>query len=408
MAKPESDETEPNAATSAQDLDMPEKETDPAGEALEAADHDGIEDAEVVDGSDPVTESRTEAEAEAESPAPMPDDEKVEEKPAPAPAAAAPPPRRGLSVLVGGVLAAAIGAGATVFALPNMPADLRDKILPAGGGASELQAALDAQAAKIAALEAATAEPTAGADEVTALKAALAEMTAKVDALESGAAAAAADEVAGLKEELAAMKEEMKKSPMYATQQQLDAATAEAKARIAEAEAQAAKMRAETEAATQRAVRQAAVARVAAAFDAGASLVGPVAEVEAAGLDAPEALKAEVPTVGALQDAFPDAARKALAVARTTDSGDSLTDKLGTFLLAQTGARSLTAREGNSPDAILSRAQAAVDAAQFETAVAELAALPEAAQAQMQSWKDMVARRTAAEAALSTLAQSVQ
>ncbi|PTV95178.1 hypothetical protein C8J27_105124 [Rhodobacter aestuarii] len=413
MAKPESDETEPNAATSAQDLEMPEKETDPAAEALDAAEQGGIEEAEVVAETETVTESQTEAEAIAEAMEAAPDQEeaeKVEETPAPVAAkpAAPPPPRKGLSVILGGVIAAAIGAGATVAALPNMPADLREKILPAGGGAAELHAALDAQAKKIAALEAATAQPAAGASEVEALKASLEEMSAKLASLESGAAAAAADQVAALEAEIAAMKEEMKKSPMYATQQQLDAATAEAKARIAEAEAEAAKMRAETEAAAQRAVRQAAVARVAAAFDAGATLIGPVAEVEAAGMTAPAALKAEVPTVGALQEAFPEAARKALAVARTTDAGDSLGEKLGTFLLAQTGARSLTAREGNSPDAVLSRAQAAVDAAQFETAVAELAALPEAAQAQMQSWKDMVARRVAAQAALSDLAQSVQ
>ncbi|MFD2172967.1 COG4223 family protein [Rhodobacter lacus] len=412
MAKPETDETETTAATSAQDPEIPSKEEETPAEAAGAAEDAGIEEAIVVDESAAAAEageSRPEMTLVQDPSAPEPETA-AEEAPAPvAPKKPEPPPkRRGLSVVLGGVIAAVIGAGVTLGALPNMPADLREKILPAGGGARALEEAIAAQDKKITALEAKLAQAPEAGPDVAALEAQVADLSAKLSAVESAGNETAQAEIDALKAELVQMREDMKKSPMYATQQQLDAATTEAKARIAEAEAEAAKMRAETEAAAQRAIKQAAVSRVAAAFDTGAPLARPVAEVEAAGMTVPAALKSEVPSAAMLQETFPDAARAALAVARKVDAGDSVMGKLGTFLLAQTGARSLTAREGNSPDAVLSRAQAAVDDSKFETAVAELAALPEQAQAEMTSWKAMVEARMTAQAAISELAQSVQ
>ncbi|WP_444430089.1 COG4223 family protein [Rhodobacter capsulatus] len=122
----------------------------------------------------------------------------------------------------------------------------------------------------------------------------------------------------------------------------------------------------------------------------------------------PEALKGDLPSIAALKAAFPEGARKALTTARKATAGETMTDRLGSFLLAQTGARSLTAKDGTGPDAVLSRAQTAVDAAQFDAALTEIAALPEAAQADLQPWKDMVAKRASAQAAIADLTQSVQ
>lgn len=407
MAKPETDEKETTPATSAPDPEIAAREEDSHVAVSGEAEGAGTEEAAIVEEPAPAAadgESTSGATLMEDPSAPEPESG-AQQAPEP-PRSAVPPKRRGLPALLGGVIAAVIGAGVTIGVLPNLPADLRETILPAGGGAHALQEAIDAQARQIAALEdrlTQTATP-----DVSGLEAQVQDLGAKLAALESAGNADGQAEIETLKADIAQMREDMKKSPMYATQQQLDAATAEAKARIAEAEAQAAKMRAETEAAAQRAVKQAAVARVAAAFEAGAPLSRPVAEVEAAGMAVPEALKAEVPSTQMLQETFPDAARAALAVARKVDAGDSVMDKLGTFLLAQTGARSLTAREGNSPDAVLSRAQAAVNDAKFEMAVTELAALPAQAQAEMKSWTAMVEARSAAQTAISELAQSVK
>jgi hypothetical protein len=62
--------------------------------------------------------------------------------------------------------------------------------------------------------------------------------------------------------------------------------------------------------------------------------------------------------------------------------------------------RSLTPRAGDSPDAILSRAEAAVGAGDLAGAIAELNTLPPAAQAAMADWiKAATARHAVVEAA---------
>ena len=81
--------------------------------------------------------------------------------------------------------------------------------------------------------------------------------------------------------------------------------------------------------------------------------------------------------------AFPTAARAGLEAALRADMGSSWTERATNFLRAQTGARSLDPREGDDPDAILSRAEAAVSAGDLATALTEIAALPEPAQTAM-------------------------
>ena len=415
MAKPESDENENSAATPVEALDISVKDAEETNEARGAATQDDMEDAVVVtEGAQADPESDRESD-EAMKPAQeaaqaAAEPVEPEEKPAPKAASARPappPPRRGLSVVIGGVLAAAIGSGATLYVLPQLPPELRAKVLPALSGTASDDAVAQ-QADRLAALEQAIgALQEATAPDVAGLQAALEELRAKV---ETGAAAPAeaGPELAKLQEEVTGLKALLENSPALATQEQLAAATVEAKARIAEAEAEAAKMRAESEAAAQRAMKQAAIARLAAAFEAGAPLATPLAEAEAAGIAIPDPLRASPPTVIALQSAFGEAARDALTLARKESAGETLQDKLATFLLAQTGARSLAAREGDSPDAVLSRAQSAVDEGRFDAALTELAALPEAAQAVMKNWMEMVGQRMAAQTALFEMAQSAQ
>lgn len=405
MANPETRMSDGTSAPSAQDLDLSVKDIEVSGEGPAGTDPEAVDATEVSEAA----AKSVEAVAESQ-PDPL-----AEEKPEPVrkAAPAKPPRRRGLSVILGGMIAAAIGAGATVYALPKLPPELRDKAFAALDiplPTSAPVAPVADQSGKVAALEQGLAQLQGSVAQLAAVQTAVADLTAKLDALGTQAPAAASDgaAVTALQDQIDALKAQLAASPAMATQEQIAAATAEAKARIAEAESQAAKMRAESEAAAKRALTQAAIARLSAAFEGGAPMAAALAEVEADGVTVPEAVKGDVPSITALQAAFPEAARKALAAARKDTAGDTFQEKLGSFLLAQTGARSLSSRDGDGPDAVLSRAQSAVDEARFDAALSEIAALPASAQAEMQAWKDLVGRREAAQAAISAMAQSLQ
>jgi hypothetical protein len=66
------------------------------------------------------------------------------------------------------------------------------------------------------------------------------------------------------------------------------------------------------------------------------------------------------------------------------------------FLRSQTGARSLAPRAGDDPDAVLSRAEAAVRDGRLREALAELEALPPAAAAELAPWRARAEQRVEA------------
>ncbi|MBV5276525.1 hypothetical protein JZU56_01410, partial [bacterium] len=90
---------------------------------------------------------------------------------------------------------------------------------------------------------------------------------------------------------------------------------------------------------------------------ANASLLNPVN-----GVRADIALLRQTPSAQALQASFPDSARTALEAALRANMGESWSERVGNFLRTQVGVRSLTPRDGPDPDAILSRAEAALTA----------------------------------------------
>lgn len=116
---------------------------------------------------------------------------------------------------------------------------------------------------------------------------------------------------------------------------------------------------------------------------------GPTAEagaaLEAAGVETAQPLPAELPSLAALKADFDDAARAGLKAA-LQDQPQSGAAGIGAFLRAQTGARSVTPRAGNDPDAILSRAGAAVNNDDIAGALDEIATLPQPAQDAMHDW----------------------
>ena len=77
--------------------------------------------------------------------------------------------------------------------------------------------------------------------------------------------------------------------------------------------------------------------------------------------------------------------------------------RLTSFVEAQVQTRSLTPQEGDSTDAVLSRAEAALKDTDLDTALSELQGLPEAARTAMGAWLTDAEARQAALAAYKTL-----
>lgn len=301
---------------------------------------------------------------------------------------------------------------------PPLPPDPGPRLDALEGRLAALEAradpteALNALEARVAAVEALPAAAVSG-DPAAAAQLAqdLAAVRAEIAAARAAAPAEAAPaEVAALKAEIAALREDLAQDRAAAegATGDISAQVEAARAALAEAEAQAGQLRDATAAAVAAARRDAALGRISAAVDSGAPFAGAVAELSAAGTTVPPALLAVaetgVPTLLSVQAAFPEAARAALAASLRADMGDTTMERFGTFLRAQTGVRSLEPREGNDPDAVLSRAASAVAGGDMADALAEIAALPEAGQAELAGWAESARRRVDAAAAIAALA----
>jgi len=71
------------------------------------------------------------------------------------------------------------------------------------------------------------------------------------------------------------------------------------------------------------------------------------------------------------------------------------------------GARSVAPREGDDPDAVLSRAEAAVRSGDLDTALTEIAALPDVAQSAIADWQANAETRLEAKSAADDLVQQL-
>ena len=111
-----------------------------------------------------------------------------------------------------------------------------------------------------------------------------------------------------------------------------------------------------------------------------------------------------LPSVTQLRETFPAAARAALESALRANMGESWTDRVSSFLRSQTGLRSLTPRQGDDPDAILSRAEAALATGDVAAALTELETLPDSAKPPLADWTAQARIRTEGAAALAAMA----
>ena len=346
---------------------------------------------------------------------PAPAEVKAEAPVAPQPSVQ-PAPSRGGSVFAGMVLGGVIAAGAG-FGLARLMPDLlpmgdatllSETVAQQGAEIAALKVELAARpdlenvVVRLAALEAAPTPASAAEieEKVSALEAAVAELMAR-PVVDAASDPALATEVAALREQVSAL------GAGGSVPADVLAAVDAAEARLKQTEERAAELAREAEAAAAAARRAAALDRLAAALDSGAPFAAALPEL---GADLPPVLAQNaatgLPTIADLADAFPDVARQSLEAALRANMGESWTDRVSNFLRSQTGLRSLGPREGNDPDAVLSRAEAALQSGDVRTAITELAAMPEAGKPALEGWLAMAQTRSDAEAAIAALAQN--
>jgi hypothetical protein len=255
-----------------------------------------------------------------------------------------------------------------------------------------LQADLQKADARLASLETAPA-PQSDAGQIAALELRLAALESKP--MPAGTDSAALDQ---LRAEVAAIK--TNGAAVMSAQVQADL---DAKVQATEAKLTAIEQSAQAQAAAT--LTRAALGQIAAALDSGAPYPSAIAAL--AGADIAVVLtdnaSAGLPSLQALQASFPDSARTALEAALRANMGESWSERVGNFLRTQVGVRSLTPRDGPDPDAILSRAEAALTAGDVAQALAEIATLPTPAQDALSAWRVQAQLRLDAQAALAAL-----
>lgn len=319
---------------------------------------------------------------------------KVAEPPAPESPLREPRRRSPLWPVLGGVIAAGIGFGAAQY-LP--------RLFPESGTAEALSQ-VQALTAEVKALQQRLAATDGLADRIARLESApgvdVAALDARLTALEarptSQGASADPAALAGLRADIEALKAQGAGVVSPQVQAELDAQVKATAQKLAQVEAQARETAAEG-------IRQAALRQVAAALETGAPYVRAVVDLDDLPPVIAEHAATGLPSLPALQASFPDAARAALEASLTADMGASWSDRVKNFLRAQTGARALTPQEGSDPDAVLSRAEAALAKGDVAGALTELSALPEAGKSAMADWTARAQLRQDALAALAPL-----
>lgn len=323
------------------------------------------------------------AELRTVDPVPEPDVSSVDPSAAPAGRA-----RSGaFGVIAGGVVAAGLGFGLAVY------------------GMQQGWPFLSPQTADLAALQAEVSRLSEALQQEQSRPAPVVDLAAfdqRIAALETRPPSDA-DLVAGLQAQIAALEQRlatMNPGDSAAIAAEIDA---QVQLKLKEAEAEANGLKAEAEGLRKAAEQRAALLQLKGALELGRDVDIALAAVADQGIALPEALTQVPPSLQDLQTAFPDAARAALLAARQAQMEGTVTDRLTTFLKAQTGVRSLEVREGDDPDAVLSRAEALLAKGDVAAARAELTALPAPGQDALSDWAAQAEAHLAAQAALAAL-----
>lgn len=305
------------------------------------------------------------------------------------------------AMLLGGVAAAVVGFAVAKFVFPeSWPATDDDTI--------RITQEIQAQSAAITALQGEVTRLSEDLD-LNGLQSGLTDQQAQIAAL-ADRLASAEDRVMQLEARPAGAG--VSGAALAAYENRLTALRAELDAQresLAAMNANAAMLEKSAEAAAQDTLRRATLTRIQTALETGTGYAAALADLKATGVDIPEALSRSavggVASMTDLLDTYPDAARNALQAARATTSDG--TGGFAAFLRTQLGARSLEPREGDDPDAVLSRVEAAARDGRLTDALAELEALPDAGRAHLSDWADRVAERLAAMNAMQQLSDAL-
>lgn len=337
--------------------------------------------------------------AEVESP-PTPESA-PELAPSPQPASI----RRGIfGPLLGGALAAIGGFALSHFnvlgfatdsnGIPALTAQLEQATQQQAATEGRLDTDLAALADRIAKLE---STPPAAAPDLSRLDA-LDQRLAAIEAIPADGNAS----TAALTAKVAELEQRLASLPAGGTDPALQQKLDDALARLTEAEATATARASEAEAATEAAAHAKALDALTAAVATGQPFPAELQALADPALTSAIGSAAEtgVPTLAQLQSDFPNAAREALQLARDLSTEDGWGTRLVDFLAAQSGARPLTPLEGNTPDAILSRAEFALSDGRVADALAELDPLDPAVKVALDPWMTQAKAHLVAAAAL--------
>jgi len=179
----------------------------------------------------------------------------------------------------------------------------------------------------------------------------------------------------GLKAEIAALA-----AQNGALSQKIDSVSVVASRQVAEAESKVSEVEVNAELERNTATIQNSLKAIDVALAAGLPLASALTDLQSAGVtDIPVALadaSGGVATLPQLRTAFPEAAHAAIRASIMASAGDGLFAGVSAFMRAQVAGRSLTPQDGLGPDAVLSRAEAALKQDDLAAALAEIDALP--------------------------------
>lgn len=311
-----------------------------------------------------------------------------------------------MPLLLGGVLSGAVGFGAATYYFLSQPSDEAQALVQVQATLQAHKAQLDHDTESLASLRAglearAIAAQTADGfaqsvlrDDALAARfesvtTAITDFETRLIALEkrpiSEAGGLTGEAAKAYERELRTMRD------LLETQRSdIEKLASEATARIEGVAQQAATAEEAAAVMTKSTIVKVAVSQLQSALDNGGAFKASVANLTGAGVDVPtvllDAANGGVPTLTDLQESYPVAARMALAASVKATSGDGALNKIGSFFRSQVGARSLQPREGDDPDAVLSRSEAALGAGDISAAIGLISALPEVGQAAMSDW----------------------
>ncbi len=156
----------------------------------------------------------------------------------------------------------------------------------------------------------------------------------------------------------------------------------------------------------------AAMAKIENALSDGTPFADALSELSTLGVEIPAALSTVagdgVASLVQLQGDFPEAARTVLIAANQAEADAGTTSGLAAFIRTQLGARSLQPKDGDSADAVLSRAEAALRNADITGALAELETIPDVAKAPLAGWVNAARTRQDTIDAITVLAETMK